>query len=132
MPVYALVVAKHGSRLKESTGEGTGIRAGRGEISGGKVAIAVLARILSSRVGRPILDRTGLKGNYDFKLEWTPDAAEPMKGGPGEKAEAAPAADLSGPSIFTALQEQLGLKLEATKAPVDIIIIDRAEKPTEN
>lgn len=134
MPVYALVVAKNGPRLKESTGEGTGIRAGRGEISGDKVAIAMLARILASRVGRPVLDRTGLKGNYDFKLEWTPDLGEgsAKAGGPLDKGEGASAADPSGPSIFTALQEQLGLKLESTKGPVEIIVIERAEKPTEN
>lgn len=131
MPVYALVVAKNGPKLKESAGESTGIRAGRGEISGGRVEIPMLARILSSRVGRPILDRTGLKGAYDFKLEWTPDIAEPMKGGPLEKAEA-PAADLPGPSIFTALQEQLGLKLEATRGPAEVIVIERVEKPTPN
>ncbi|HET8546808.1 MAG TPA: TIGR03435 family protein, partial [Bryobacteraceae bacterium] len=77
----------------------------------------------------------GLNGKYDFTLEWTPESGEPNKGGPvgpGEKGEAGGAADPSGPSLFTALQEQLGLKLEPTKAAVEIIIIDRAEKPSEN
>jgi uncharacterized protein (TIGR03435 family) len=70
-------------------------------------------------VDRPVIDQTGLKGRYDFTLEWTPDNVPP--------------GDATAPSLFTAVQEQLGLKLESRKAPVEIIIVDSAEKnPTEN
>ena len=84
-----------------------------------------------------MVDNTGLKANYDFTLDFAPDSASgPMgmmappppqhDGGPGSGAPMASAADLSGPSIFTALQEQLGLKLEQRKGPVDLLVIDRA------
>jgi uncharacterized protein (TIGR03435 family) len=74
--------------------------------------------------GRPGLDRTGLKGNFDFKLEWTPDAAQSAAtdGGP---------LDPGGPSLFTAIQEQLGLQLESQKGLVETIVIDRVERPAE-
>jgi uncharacterized protein (TIGR03435 family) len=72
-------------------------------------------------VGAPVVDHTGLSGRYDFHLDWTPDS------GPC----AAPA-DGDGPSIFTALQEKLGLKLESTRSPVEMIFIDYAEKADDN
>jgi uncharacterized protein (TIGR03435 family) len=82
------------------------------------------------------LDQTGLKGNYDFALQWTPDQAQAaMPTGPAgvnPGADAAPPPDTSGPSIFTAIQEQLGLKLESTKGPVESIVIDHIERPSEN
>ena len=81
------------------------------------------AVFLSGTMERPVLDATGVLGVFDFKLEWsTHDVA----------AKAPDANELAGPSIFTALQEQLGLKLESTKGPVEIIVVDHAEKPTEN
>ncbi len=135
MPVYALTVAKNGPKFKEASGDQhkVGIRAGRGEIAAESADMNAFINILASRVGRPVLDQTGLKGIYDFKLEWTPEMGEGMmKGGPLDKAEGAPAPDLSGPSIFTALQEQLGLRLEAQKGPAEVIVIDRVEKPTGN
>ena len=67
-----------------------------------------------------MLDKTGLRGSYDFRLNWTPDF-----GGP-------PAPDSNSVDIFTALQEQLGLKLEPHRAPIEFIVIDHAEKPSEN
>ena len=72
---------------------------------------------LSGTLGQPVLDKTGLTGEYDYKLEFAPENA---------------AADADAPTIFTALQEQLGLKLEPQKAPVEVVVIDRAEKPSEN
>jgi len=81
----------------------------------------MLAGALAGQLGRPVIDRTGLAGAFDFKLEWTPDAAQ---------ADAAPVD--AGPSLFTALQEQLGLKLESTKAPAEVIVIDHVERPSEN
>jgi uncharacterized protein (TIGR03435 family) len=74
----------------------------------------------ASEVGRPVIDRTGLKGSYDFKLKWTPE------GRGGELPADAP------PGLFTAIQEQLGLKLEAAKGPVKVLVIDHVERPTEN
>ena len=136
MPVYALVVAKNGPKVKESTG-GDGrrqeMRGRPGDLTGERATPEMLASTLARAVGRPVLDRTGLTGAYDFRLEWTPDVGDLIgKGGPGEKAVEASAPDPSGPSIFTALQEQLGLKLESQKGPVVIIVIDRAEKPSAN
>lgn len=135
VPVYALVVAKNGPKFKESLGEGSQmLRGGRGEMIAERVPLEMLAINLAGQLGRPVVDRTGLNGRYDFKLEWTPEPD--MTGGKlgaetgGEKPASAP--DISGPSIFTALQEQLGLKLESTRGPAEIIIIDRAEKPTAN
>jgi uncharacterized protein (TIGR03435 family) len=91
---------------------------------------------LAQQLGRNVLDRTGLKGNYDFTLKWTPDqsSAGMMQGPPGggPPPDNAPPPDASGPSVFTAVQEQLGLKLESTKGPVDILIIDHVEQPSEN
>jgi uncharacterized protein (TIGR03435 family) len=109
--------------------------------------VSFLAETLSRQLGRVVLDRTGLKGNYDFDLKWTPDPSQgrgmgmggpPMgPGGPGGPEGPGgpgmpPPPDPNGPTIFTAIQEQLGLKLESQKGPVDVIVIDHIEKPSEN
>jgi bla regulator protein BlaR1 len=139
--VYALVVAKTGPKLQESqTKEGTGprgpmMRMGRGDLSGQGVRLDMLASTLSNQLGRTVIDRTGLKGNFDFKLTWTPDpgqSATPLGGGPPPGVDAPPPPDPNGPSVFTALQEQLGLRLESQKGPVEMLVIDRVEKPSEN
>jgi uncharacterized protein (TIGR03435 family) len=138
--VYALVVGKSGSKLQESQmKEGNAGRGrmmmGRGQFSGQGVALQMLTQSLSSQLGRPVIDRTGLKGNFDFKLEWTPDPGQsggPFGGGPPPGADAPPPPDPNGPSIFTALQEQLGLRLESQKGPVEMLVIDKVEKPSEN
>ena len=84
-----------------------------------------LAYKLSRLLQRPVVNNTGLEGNYDFKLQWTPDT--------DPSAPEGQSADTSvGPSIFTALQEQLGLRLEATKGPVDTLVIDHVERPSQN
>jgi len=136
-PVYALVVAKGGSKIqpaKEVEEGPQGMRMNRGELTGMKAPISMLATTLSSQLGRPVIDKTDLKGKYDFKLQWTPDAGpgvDPLKQlPPGVEAPPPPSAD--GPTIFTALQEQLGLRLESQKGPVETIVIDRVEKPSEN
>ncbi len=74
------------------------------------------------------MDKTGIIGSYDFTLEWTPEG-QPL--GPKD-GDAPPSVEASGPTIFTALQEQLGLKLESTKGPVEVLVIGRVEKPTGN
>jgi uncharacterized protein (TIGR03435 family) len=75
---------------------------------------------------RPVLDKTGLTAHYDFDLKWRPDPSQFR--GNGDKLQSDP----NDPDLFTALQEQLGLKLAAEQAPVDVIVIDSAEKPSEN
>jgi uncharacterized protein (TIGR03435 family) len=96
--------------------------------------IANLVRMLSMRLGRPVLDKTGLTGKYDFKLEFAPEQTQgpAFGGGDGGGAPMTPPADPGGPSIFTAVQEQLGLKLESAKGPVEIIVIEHAERPSQN
>jgi bla regulator protein blaR1 len=142
LPVYALIVAKNGPRIQAATddgspGGGLSMRrgdAGKAEITGKKVALAPLVQLLSNQVGRTVLDRTGLKGNYDFKMTFAPDLGlgqqppGPRDGG----ADRPPAVDTDGPSIFTALQEQLGLKLDAQKGPVEVVVIDGVQKASEN
>jgi uncharacterized protein (TIGR03435 family) len=119
--VFALVVAKNGPKFKEHVGAGSsGIGAssdsGKTVITGTKTTSARLAEYLSGQAGRPIIDNTGLMGEYDFRVEWATDEVSAS----------------SGPSIFTALQEQLGLKLEATRGPIEMIVVDRAEKASAN
>ncbi len=135
MPIYTLVLAKNGAKLKDSTvgAEGRRMQTGRGRIEVQGIDMAGLAMQLSQQLRRTVLDKTGLAGNYDFKLEWTPDVGQQQLG-PKEIGgpETAPPVDSTGPSLFTALQEQLGLRLESTKGPVEMLVIDRVEKPTEN
>jgi uncharacterized protein (TIGR03435 family) len=123
LPVYALVPGKDGPKLsgREKPANPTDARmsGGRGLMVGQRVMMWLLVQSLSSVVGRPVADETGLKQYYDFRLEWTPD--EPT-GALGDGR----------PSIFTALQEQLGLKLEARKGPVEVLVIDHVESPSEN
>ncbi len=134
LPVYALTVAKRGPKLqptKEVT-EGSGTsshNSGSGsEFTAKGVTLPELAEALTQELarelGRDIIDKTEIKGRYDLTLKWTPDAGA----APDNTASSAD----SGPSIFTALQEQLGLKLESAKAPVQVLVIDHAEMPSEN
>jgi uncharacterized protein (TIGR03435 family) len=87
-----------------------------------------LVSALTPFAGRVVLDRTGLGGLFDFDLEWSPDRLPRQPPDDPEPLRIDP----SGPSLFTAVQEQLGLKLESTKGPVDVLVVDRAEKPTED
>lgn len=136
-PVYALMVAKGGPKLKENTEpregrQGMGMRPG-GQVTATAAPVSMLANLLSNLMGRPVIDKTGLSATYDFELRWTPDSGQTLApaGAPPPGAEAPPA-DPNGPTIFTALQEQLGLRLESQKGPVDMIVIDHVEKPSEN
>jgi uncharacterized protein (TIGR03435 family) len=111
-----------------------------GGIAGSAMTIAQLINVISGQLGRPVVDKTELKGFYDVRLQFAPESAPgggPLgfagPGGPGAPPAAPPgASDPSGPSIFTAVQEQLGLRLESTKGPVEVIVIDSVQKPTEN
>ncbi len=135
LPVYNIVLAKGGLKMKQSaplapgkpaspdgtprgscyhTSVGNGIRVER------DCSMNDIRNILEGPSGRHLIDKTGLTGRYDFDLHWTPDdtpADSPLAGGP---------------SIFTAVQEQLGLKLESAKAPVEVLVIDSAQPPTPN
>jgi uncharacterized protein (TIGR03435 family) len=90
--------------------------------------------MLSNELHHTVIDKTGLTGKYDLELTWTQDqGSDPMfKGTDGAQQRADAAPDASGPSIFTALQEQLGLKLQSTKGPVETLVIDHVEMPSEN
>ena len=101
-----------------------------GRIAAQRVPLARLAEMLSTALGQTVLDRTAVPGLFDFKVEWAPDESQPMLSKPGALPPAAESAN--GPSIFTALREQLGLKLESRKAPVELLVIDRAELPSAN
>jgi uncharacterized protein (TIGR03435 family) len=105
-----------------------GTRMFPGNLSGGAMSMAQLANVLARFVNRTVIDRTGLAGNYDLDLQWTPDQLPQGRG----DAAGAPPVDPNGPSIFTAVQEQLGLKLDPARAPVDVLVIDRVERPTED
>ena len=136
MPVYELVVTKNGPKLVPSdpTKAKPSAIFGRGSGTFTDSSMAVFAARLSEQLGRPVLDRTDLKGPYDFTLEWTPapgEGAAELMGLP-PRAEPPSSGDSNGPSIFTALQDQLGLKLESTKGPAEILVIDHVERPSEN
>jgi uncharacterized protein (TIGR03435 family) len=126
LPVYALIVAKGGPRLSAPEKDGSWLNHGRDhiEIEGFNNSVATLAEELSKEVGRDVIDKTGISGRHKITLTWAPDA--------GANPEASSAAADTGPSIFTALQEQLGLKLEPQKGPVAVLVIDHAEMPTQN
>jgi uncharacterized protein (TIGR03435 family) len=137
MGIYALVVGKNGLKVKEVEPGGAGklfVRTGHVETQGN---LAFFADLLSRMADRPVFDMTGLKANYDIHLEWTPEPGQGalFKGfpSPPPTTEGGANPERTGPSLFTAIQEQLGLKLESRKAPVDIVVIDHIEKvPTEN
>jgi len=95
-------------------------------IAGG-LPLSELAVVLSRIVQRVVIDQTGLTGTFDLDLNWTPDRTPP-----NAPAGVSADADRDAPSIFTALKEQLGLKLESAKRPVEVLVIDHVERPTPN
>jgi uncharacterized protein (TIGR03435 family) len=105
---------------------------GLGTLSVGGSPISQLLPQLSQMTGRTVIDRTGLTGNFDLDLAWAPDPGQLPQGPPPPGAPPLPAIDPNAPSLFTALQEQLGLKLESQRAPVEVVVIDRIERPTED
>ncbi len=117
IPIYALVAAKNGPRLQEAKDKDKigSMSIGRGMLRG-QTTLADLARYLSSSADRPVMDRTGLTAGFEINLQWSPDTSP----------------EASGPSLFTAVQEQLGLKLESSKGPVELLVIDHAERPSGN
>jgi bla regulator protein blaR1 len=124
---YALTVAKNGAKFKEASDPSGGyIKSGRGEITGKATQMEALTQYLGAALQRPVADGTNLPGRYDFQLTWTPE--RPASDTPG----AGTASDPTGPTIFTAIEEQLGLRLESRKMAVDTLVIARVEKPSAN
>lgn len=151
LPVYALIVAKNGPKLHKITdrdappflqsGNAAGrpwlIWGGRGRITASAVSLGEWAEMLSQLVDRVVLDKTGLQGFYSFTLRWGLGVSEQQmsserEGGGMPPGQETPSLDESGPSIFSALQDQLGLKLESEKGPVEIVVIQHIEQPSAN
>jgi len=127
-PSFALVVAKGGSRLHEATKPRDFLTGRSGLIECSRVSIAQLATVLARVLGSPVVDETGLTAMYQVKLEWTPDQPSLATRSDEQKEAQEP-----GPTLFTALNDQLGLRLQTRKVPVDFVIVDHMERvPTEN
>ena len=149
--VYALVVATNGPRVRRSHpadnypngyrrpdglgGGGLMMMDGKGgTLTCQAISIRSLAATLASQLGRTVIDKTGLEGDYDFTLQWTPDdrlpppAQDSAQLGTPQSSETAS----NRPGLFTAIQEQLGLKLQSTKGPVEIIVVDHVERASQN
>jgi uncharacterized protein (TIGR03435 family) len=129
MPIYALVPPPDPGR--GGPPPQCGIRIGPGNMAVGGSPMSQVATSLSMFAGRIVVDKTGLSGSYDFTLTWTPDQM-PGAGQRPPGAPEPPPIDPNGASLFTAVQEQLGLKLDSQRGPVAMLVIDRAERPTEN
>jgi uncharacterized protein (TIGR03435 family) len=108
------------------------MRIGPGNIVATGQPMSQLAQLLSTWVTRTVVDRTGLTGTFDLELSWTPEQLPQGRGDPPPGAPLLPPIDPNGPSIFTAVQEQLGLKLDSQRGPVEVLVIDSVEPPTED
>lgn len=131
-PVYALAIAKNGPKFQEATPPARPempISMGGGLLTFKDAPMSTLVRLIAQVIGRPVLDYTGLTGNYAFTLKWTPDEFDlPANTQQSDETSVEP----NGTSIFTVIQDQLGLKLEATKAPIDSLVIDHVSRPSPN
>jgi uncharacterized protein (TIGR03435 family) len=160
LPVYALSIAKGGPKLQKADcvmydpenppsppapGAKRPNYCGNINMSGsgsnrtldaaGVTMRDLIERALPNIVGRMVIDRTGLNDTFNVHLEWAPDVPMPRLAGAGgadDPGRPAPSTENQGPSIFSAIQEQLGLKLESTKGPVEVLVIDHVEKPSAN
>lgn len=151
LPVYALIVAKNGPKLEVANhGEtprdtlkagsdpkqspGSLSRSGPGQLQGKGADMWALTSMLTQILGRTVLDKTGLRGPYNFELNWQPEGSSADRStGMASNAQGMPSgSESSFPSIFSAVQEQLGLKLVPTKGPVEVLMIDRLEEPSAN
>jgi uncharacterized protein (TIGR03435 family) len=127
MPVYSMTVGKGGPKMRLNTSDPNGLMNQQNNSGNGQdvedlrnASMADLTTILQFRVGRPVVDQTGLKGRYDFQLKWTTDESK------------APTDGTAPPGLFTAVQEQIGLKLEPVKALAEVLVIDAVERPSAN
>jgi uncharacterized protein (TIGR03435 family) len=148
LPVFSLVISKNGFKLREAKPNETDangrtgmyISGSSGAMRGQLVSMASLAQFLYRQLNRTVLDKTGLTGKYDFTLKWTPDqnqvqsppgVQDTLGSAPNGQPEIA-ASGATGPDLFIAIQEQLGLKLVSGKGPVEVIVIDHIERPSGN
>lgn len=118
LPAYDLILAKDGSKLQRSQSNGKTIGIGRTHFNGQGLTMTLIAEELSQIAGRIVVDKTGLTGRYDLKLQWADDGAA--------------ATDTNLPTFFTAIQEQLGLKLKPAKEASPVLVIDHIDLPTPN
>lgn len=162
LPIYALVVAKGGLKMKPSApdppptpddaakpdtppkpdappandkprmGRHSLMLNGRGHLESTGTNTTMLVHVLSSELGRTVEDQTGLTGDYDYTLQWTPDDVGAPTGGDAGPGKGEISIDAGGPTLFTALEEQLGLKLQSSKTTVDVVVIDHIDLPSEN
>lgn len=144
-PVYELAVNKGGPKFKASADQSPAVdgpapagagpnhgamRLGAGSLFGNAVTMSTFVNLLSQRLGRPVMDKTSLTGRFDIQMQWTPEVGESPVDPTGFPLPV-PAGSVDA-SIFSAIQEQLGLRLETAKAPVEVLVIDHAERPSEN
>jgi bla regulator protein blaR1 len=126
---YAMVIAKNGLRIREAEGSGPQrMNWTRGRLTAERASMPKLAETLARMTGMPVVDITGVPGEFSYKLEWNPEA---------DQAAAIPGATIGRPvpiseTLFPVLQQELGIRLEHRKAPIDVLTIDKAEKPSEN
>lgn len=131
LEAYDLVTDEGGAKLQASGIGPRMLRLGRGELSSSGAPLELMVAQLSARLGRPVVDKTGLKGDYVFNLRWTPDPSEDEHlRQAGQPTMPEPLPETNGPSLMTALQDQLGLKLEPKTEPVKVLVIDHAELPS--
>jgi uncharacterized protein (TIGR03435 family) len=116
LPMYALLVARNGPKLQEANDSARPGKTMLGQIVTRKMSLATLASILTFDLKRPVKNETGLQGDFAFTLEWTPGMGEPE----------------TRPTLFAAVQEQLGLRLESTRGPIEVFVIDHVERPSQN
>jgi len=139
--VYTLVVSKDGSKLRPSKPDGSGPLAehshtlrmmGRGYVLGLGVPMELITQMLTDQLGRPVIDRTGLKGDFDFTLHWTPDEEVQPSRGQRVSPQENTGPDSDWPPLLTAVNEQLGLRLKGEKGPAGAIAVDHLEEPSAN
>jgi uncharacterized protein (TIGR03435 family) len=123
---YVLEVAKNGPKLDKAKDDNAITRNGRGLIDAKAISMIRFAEVLSRQMDLPVVNQTGLEGAFDLKLEWDSESEKKVK-----LPADIPSVE-SGPSLFTAIQQQLGLRLSTLKTPVEVLVIDHAEKPSEN
>lgn len=121
LPAFVLEVTKGGPKMELSTDPAASTSTGRGSIEGRRITMDQFAEVLARQMDLPVVNRTALDGAYNLDLEWTPVRLNVT-------AEAPP----DGPSVFTAIQEQLGLRLLTQKTPIGMLVIDHAERPEDN
>jgi uncharacterized protein (TIGR03435 family) len=135
MSVYSLMIGKGGSKIREvgpNPGDNVVVDRRPGHLSAQQMPMSQLVEILRGELRRPVLDLTGIKGVFDIKLDWAPEAREKTPPSTAERPEtSADTLDMR-PALSTAIEEQLGLKLQAGKSSIEVLVVDHAVRPSEN